>query len=57
MHTDINNSAQQRCLQKLGFEHIESLIYDDQQKKRTGHLFRLTAEQYHSHPVYQFHYE
>jgi len=57
MYTDINNTAQQRCLKKLGFELIESLIYDDQQEKRTGHLFRLTAEQYHSHPIYRFHYE
>ena len=57
MHTDVNNIIQQRCLQKLGFELIESLVYDDQQKKRTGHLFRLTAERYHLHPIYQFHYE
>jgi RimJ/RimL family protein N-acetyltransferase len=57
MHTDVNNTPQQRCLQKLGFELIESLVYDDQQEKRTGHLFRLIAEQYHSHPIYQFHYE
>jgi RimJ/RimL family protein N-acetyltransferase len=57
MHTHVNNTAQQRCLQKLGFELIESLVYDDQQEKRTGHLFRLTAEQYRSHPIYQFHYE
>lgn len=57
MYTDINNTAQQRCLKKLGFELIESLIYDDQQEKRTGLLYRLTAEQYHSHPIYQFHYE
>ncbi len=57
MYTDIDNAAQQRCLQKLGFELIESLSYDDQQEKRTGHLFRLTSEQYHSHPIYQYHYE
>jgi RimJ/RimL family protein N-acetyltransferase len=57
MHTDINNIAQQRCLQKLGFDLVESLVYEDQQKKRTGHLFRLTARQYLSHPIYQFHYE
>lgn len=57
MYTDINNIAQQRCLKKLGFELVESLLYDDQQEKRTGHLFRLTAEQYHVHPIYQFHYE
>ena len=57
MYTDINNIAQQRCLQKLGFELVESLIYDDQQEKRTGHLFRLTAERYRSHLIYQFDYE
>lgn len=57
MHTDIGNTAQQRCLQKLGFELVESLIYDDQQEKRTGHLFRLTLEQYRSQPIYQYHYE
>jgi RimJ/RimL family protein N-acetyltransferase len=57
MYTDINNSIQQRCLYKLGFELVESLVYEDQQEKRTGHLFRLTIEQYHSHPIYQFHYE
>ncbi len=57
MYTDINNTAQQRCLQKLGFELIESLVYDDQQEKRTGHLFRLTSKQYHSHPIYQYYYE
>jgi len=57
MYTDIDNTSQQRCLQKLGFELIESLAYDDQQEKRTGHLFRLTSKQYHSHPIYQYHYE
>ncbi len=57
MYTDINNTAQQRCLSKLGFELIESLLYDDQQEKRTGHLYRLTADKYHRHPIYQFHYE
>ena len=57
MYTDINNTAQQRCLNKLGFELIESLIYDDQREKRTGLLFRLTSRQYKSHPIYQFHYE
>ena len=57
MYTDINNTAQQRCLKKLGFELVESLTYDDQREKRTGLLFRLTQEQYNSHPIYQFHYE
>lgn len=57
MYTDINNTAQQHCAKKLGFELIESLVYDDQREKRTGHLFRLTSEQYKAHPIYQFHYE
>lgn len=57
MYTDINNTAQQRCLEKLGFELIESLTYDDQREQRTGHLFRLSQEQYSSHPIYQYHYE
>lgn len=57
MYTDVNNTAQQRCLSKLGFELIESLTYDDRHEKRTGHLFRLTAEKYQTHPIYQFHYE
>lgn len=57
MYTDINNAAQQRCLHKLGFELVESLVYDDRHEKRTGHLFRLTADRYHTHPIYQFHYE
>jgi RimJ/RimL family protein N-acetyltransferase len=57
MYTDVNNSAQQRCLEKLGFELIESLTYDDQQERRTGHLFRLTPEKHSSYPIYQFHYE
>jgi len=57
MYTDINNTAQQRCLNKLGFELIESLVYDDRHDKRTGHLYRLTSEKYLTHPIYQFHYE
>lgn len=57
MYTDINNTAQQRCLNKLGFELIESLAYEDHHEKRTGHLFRLTVEHYRTHPIYQFHYE
>lgn len=57
MYTDINNIPQQRCLKKLGFDLIESLTYDDLKIKRAGHLYRLTASQYKSHPIYQFHYE
>ena len=57
MYTDINNIPQQRCLKKLGFDLCESLTYDDLKVRRTGHLFRLTAEQYQKHPIYHFHYE
>lgn len=56
MYTDINNTPQQRCLAKLGFEQAKSLIYDDQQIKRTGHLYRLSRERYLQHPVYYYHY-
>ena len=57
MYTDINNIPQQRCLKKLGFDLCESLSYDDLHVKRTGHRYRLTADQYKKHPIYQFHYE
>jgi RimJ/RimL family protein N-acetyltransferase len=57
MYTDINNKAQQRCLQKLGFQLVQSLGYDDHQVHRLGHLYRLGNEQYQLHPVYQYVYE
>lgn len=57
MYTDINNVAEQRCLQKLGFELVESLTYDDQKQSRMGNLYRLTRERFSSFPVYSFHYE
>jgi len=57
MYTDIDNHAQQRCLRKLGFALIDSLQYEDQDVKRTGHLFRLTSEAYKNVPLYQYHYE
>jgi RimJ/RimL family protein N-acetyltransferase len=57
MYTDINNKAQQRCLNKLGFELIESLGYDDHQVYRLGHLFRLDSVKYREYPVYHYHYE
>ncbi|KJS03144.1 MAG: GCN5 family acetyltransferase [Desulfobulbaceae bacterium BRH_c16a] len=57
MYTDINNRPQQRCLQKLGFELVETLGYDDHQVKRVGHLFRLDAAAFVKNPVYQYHYE
>jgi RimJ/RimL family protein N-acetyltransferase len=57
MYTDINNRPQQRCLQKLGFEIIETLGYDDHQVKRVGHLFRIAAAAFAKNPVYHYHYE
>lgn len=57
MYTDINNRPQQRCLQKLGFELVETLGYDDHQVKRVGHLFRIDAAAFAKNPVYHYHYE
>jgi RimJ/RimL family protein N-acetyltransferase len=57
MYTDINNKAQQRCLGKLGFELIESLVYDDHQVRRLGHRYRLPKQRYLTHPIYRYHYE
>ena len=57
MYTDINNRAQQRCLQKLGFRIDRSLHYDDGNVKRTGNLYRLTEKDFQSATIYRFHYE
>lgn len=54
MFTDINNISQQRCLNKLGFELVNSLKYDDQDVKRTGNLYRLDRESYHQQLVYHY---
>jgi RimJ/RimL family protein N-acetyltransferase len=56
MYTDVNNHAQQRCLQKLGFDLIDACRYRDQQVLRTGYLYRLTRQQYSQTSIYQFHY-
>lgn len=57
MYTDINNTPQQRCLQKLGFELVDSLAYQDHQVHRTGHLFRITRQNFTTHALYHYHYE
>lgn len=57
MYTDIDNTPQQRCLRKLGFELRESLQYEDHGVSRTGHLYRLDAERFRRTPMYHFHYE
>lgn len=56
MYTDINNISQQRCLEKLGFELVDSLRYDDQDVKRTGHLYRLARQRFLEQTVYHYHY-
>jgi len=55
MHTDIDNTIQQRSLHKLGFELVDSLSYTDQQVQRIGHLYRLTKTGYAVQPMYQYH--
>jgi len=55
MYTDIDNTVQQRCLGKLGFELVDSLSYTDQQVRRVGHLYRLTGTGYAAQPIYQYH--
>lgn len=57
MYIDIDNLSQQRCLVKLGFEHIESLTFDDKDLKRVGHLYRLDYQRYKNEPIYRYHYE
>lgn len=57
MYTDIGNAAQQRCLNKLGFDLAESLQYDDAQVQRTGHLFRLDSERFSQASIYHYVYE
>jgi RimJ/RimL family protein N-acetyltransferase len=57
MYTDIDNYAQQRCLNKLGFKLIDSLHYDDHRIQRVGHLFRLDAVTFSQTSIYQYHYE
>lgn len=57
MYTDINNQAQQRCLEKLGFDLIETVSYQDYQVDRVGHLFRLDATRYSNFQYYRYHYE
>lgn len=57
MYTDINNTPQQRCLKKLGFDLIDTLGYDDHQVHRIGHLFRLDATSFSQSQYYKYHYE
>jgi len=56
MYTDVNNMAQQRCLQKLGFELTLALPYADQQVQRVGYLYRLCRQRFVNELIYQHHY-
>lgn len=56
-YTDLDNHAQQRCLQKLGFDIAETLTYEDRDVTRTGYLYRLDAHGFKRHPYYRYHYE
>ena len=42
VYTDMNNLAEVRCLEKLGFRYCESKTYLDMNIERTGNLYRLT---------------
>ena len=44
VYTDINNRAEVRCVEKLGFRYCESKPYLDMDVERTGNLYRLTRE-------------
>lgn len=57
MYTDIDNLAQQRCLDKLGFMQVDSLQYVDGGVSRIGFLYRLDRQRYQAMPIYHFHYE
>lgn len=56
MYTDANNIAQQRCLQKLGFELHQALPYVDRQVQRLGYLYRLSRQRFAQEPIYSHHY-
>ena len=57
MYTDIDNYAQQRCLNKLGFQLADSLQYDDHRIRRVGHLFRIDTATFVRTSTYHYHYE
>jgi len=56
MVTDVNNVAQQRCLQKLGFELVQALPYTDQQVQRIGYRYRLCRKRFGRQSIYHHHY-
>lgn len=46
MYTDLKNKAQQRCLDKLGFQFVDLDVYSDFGEKRNGKLYRLTRPEF-----------
>jgi RimJ/RimL family protein N-acetyltransferase len=56
MYTDVKNAAQQRCLQKLGFELTDALPYADHHVQRVGYLYRLCRKRFRGEAMYQHHY-
>ena len=46
VYTDMNNMAEVRSLEKLGFRYCESKNYLDMDVERTGNLYRLTRGEY-----------
>ena len=46
VYTDMNNAAEVRSLEKLGFRYCESKPYFDVDIERTGNLYRLTRAEF-----------
>lgn len=46
MFTDIDNTPEQRCLDKLGFTLTDVQTYEDQKVQRQGRLYRLTRQEF-----------
>ena len=57
MYTDIDNIAQQKCLEKLGFDFGEIVTYPDVDVIRTGKRYHLTFTKYREHPIYRYYFE
>ncbi len=57
MYTDIDNGPQQTCLDKLGFDFVETVAYPDIDTVRTGKRYELTAKQYKILPIYKYYFE
>ncbi len=54
--TAIDNIPEQRCLEKLNFNFVDILTYQDQGVERQGRLYRMTRHEYDQSSVYMFDY-